>query len=127
MVSLKPGDRVDVRIRDNVIVKPIEKYDKIKSLEIVSADSFGYYLFVPHYLYLNGSSVADAHRCKKMSINLRFVDEQIIYIVEALIAKSEPQDGMCCGHCQDHVLMAAANQPDGKTFICWACRNNRWR
>jgi hypothetical protein len=127
MVSLKPGDRVDVRIKDNVIVKPTEKYDKIKSLEIVATDNFGYFLFVPHYIYLKGSCIADALRCKKMSINPRFVNEQVIYIFENLIVKAEPQDGMCCDHCQDHVLMAQANQLDGKTFICWACRNNRWR
>ncbi len=36
-------------------------------------------------------------------------------------------DGAQCLKCKDYFYLAEANQPDGETFICRACKLNPWR
>lgn len=127
MVNLKSGDRVDCRIKDRVIVGPYDAHDEIKTFEIVSTDNYGYYLFVPRYIHINGSKTTDIFRCRQIGIEERFADEQIVYITESMVSGVSKQDGMRCERCKDYVLMAAANQPDGITFKCYSCRFNPYR
>jgi hypothetical protein len=127
MVRLKEGDRVDCRIKNGKIVGPHDGHDEIKTFEIVSTDNFGYYLFVPHYIHLYGTNLIDAFRCRKLSIDARFIDEQTIYITENMVISVSKQDGISCSRCKDFFRMAAPNQPDGKTMICWGCRDNPYR
>lgn len=127
MGDLKSGDCVVCHLHDGVIVAPSDPYQTMDEFVIVSTDSYGYYLYVPSYIHLNGSSLADSARCQKLSIERRFIDEQIVYITAGLVCKEVKRDGARCARCTDFVLMAEANQSDGKTFICQSCRTNKYR
>lgn len=127
MGQLKPGDRVDCRIKSNIIVGPYKKYDEVRTFEIVSCDSSGYYLYVPVYIILMDSIKADSYLCRTLNINLKFVDEQIVLIAESKICNIHAVlDGMTCVRCKEFYNMAQANQEDG-SMICWQCRNYRYR
>lgn len=39
------------------------------------------------------------------------------------VAKSTAYNGLNCSKCSTHYGWAEPNQPDGKTLICWSCRN----
>jgi hypothetical protein len=128
MVSLKEGDSVQCRIKNGAIVdSSVLDYEMIQSFEIVSFDLYGYYLFVPRYIYLSTSVTTDINRCKKLDIDLRFADEQIVYIFEGMICGNSKRDGAKCARCTDFVLMAEPNQQDKKTFICFSCRSSPYR
>jgi hypothetical protein len=126
MTDLKVGDYVVCHLSDGVIVAPSDGFQLVEEFVIVSTDSYGYYLYVPSYIHLNGSSLADSARCHKLGIEYRFVDEQIVYITAGLVCKEIKRDGSRCARCTDFVLMATPNQDDG-TFCCRSCRENRWR
>src|SRR5258708_40122130 len=111
MVRLNEGDKVDCHIKDGAIVSPGEEYDEMKTFEIVSTDNFGYYLYVPHYIYLRGTSTADVYKCRNLGIDSRFLDEQVVYITEGMVGGISRQDGMCCFRCKDFFRMAEVNQP----------------
>ncbi len=123
MAQLKPGDRVDCRVKEASIVSPYRDYDEIITFEVVAIDKYGYYLFVPAYRSIKGSVVADRYRCKALNIDKRFLDENIVYIQESQIYKiSAVLDGARCVKCLEFFPMASPNQGDG-TLICWNCRN----
>lgn len=127
MVRLNAGDRVDCRVKSNTIVSPYKEYDEVRTFEIVATDNLGYYLYVPHYLFLKGSIKADQYRCRSLGIDKRFLDEQIVYIQENLVSRvSGILDGMSCAICHEFFSMAAPNQDDG-TLICHSCRRNPYR
>lgn len=127
MVKLKPGDKVECKVKGIVIVSPYRSYDEIRTFEIVSTDIYGYYLFVPVYILIEGSIRADVYRCKQLYIDLKFLDENIAYIDENMVYQvSARLDGMTCSRCKEFCHMAAPNQFDD-TMICWSCRNNRYR
>lgn len=127
MARLRPGDRVDCRIKSATIVSPYKNYDEIKTFEVVAADEHGYYLYVPHYYYLKGTKVADQYQCKALGINKKFLDENIIYIqTNQIYAVQQMLDGMFCKICHEFYRYAEANQEDD-TLICFACRANPYR
>lgn len=127
MDELKPGDRVDCCIRFSSIVSPYRQHDEVRTFEIVATDEFGYYLFVPGYIYIKGSVKADSFQCKVLGINPRFLNEQIIYIQDNLINNVHSvMDGATCSRCKEFYTMAEANQDDG-TMICWSCRKDPYR
>jgi hypothetical protein len=127
MAKLKPGDRVDCRVKQAAIVSPYKDYDEIKTFEIVAVDKHGYYLYVPSYYSLKTSVKADKSQCKHLGIDKKFLDENIVYIQENMIARiNSILDGMVCSKCKDFFQMASPNQPDG-TLICYACRFNPYR
>jgi len=124
MANLKPGDRVDVRVRECSIVGPYMDCDEIKTLEIVAKDHLGYYLYVPSYYHIKGKVIADQYQSKKLGINKKFVGEYIVYAQESVIYKvNYILDGQTCAKCAEFCRMASPNQEDG-TMICWACRAN---
>ena len=55
MAKIKPGDRIDCRVKEAEIVSPYQAYDKIITFEIVAVDAHGYYLYVPSYISLKES------------------------------------------------------------------------
>lgn len=60
MAQLKPGDRVACLLREYKIVSPYETYyESITTFEIVANDNAGYFLFVPGFLFLKESIIAD--------------------------------------------------------------------
>lgn len=127
MANLKPGDRVDCRLKNAIIVSPYKEYDEVLTFEIVATDKYGYYLYVPSYYFVKGTFKADTYQCKNLVIEKRFLDTEIVYIQENLIDKvSAILDGLRCKKCQDFFVMATPNQEDG-TLICWSCRNNPYR
>lgn len=127
MTRLKPGDRVDCRVKASTIVSPYKNYDEIKTFEIVATDNHGYYLYVPHYYALKGTSVANKYRCNALGIDKKFLDENIVYIQENMVAHVHDKlDGISCRICREFFQYAAPNQPDG-SLICYSCRRNPYR
>jgi hypothetical protein len=127
MTKLKPGDRVDCRVKTATIVSPYRNYDEVKTFEIVAKDDHGYYLYVPHYYALKGTIVADVYCCKRLGIDKRFLNENIIHIQENMIANIRSRlDGMVCSICKEFYPFASGNQKDG-TLICYSCRQNPYR
>lgn len=127
MTKLKPGDRVDCRVKASTIVSPYKSYDEIKTFEIIATDDHGFYLYVPHYYGIKGTFRADNYQCKALGIDKRFLDEEAIYIQGNMIAAMcQALDGMPCKICKEFYQYAEANQPD-ETLICYACRQNPYR
>lgn len=127
MVRLKPGDRIDCRVKSYTIVNSYSSYDEVRTFEIVATADQAYYLYVPHYYFLKETIVADHARCQKLGIDKKFLDENIIYIQEGMICNTPfRMDGMRCCKCSDFYSYASANQPDG-TLVCYSCRSSPYR
>jgi hypothetical protein len=124
MTRLKPGDRIDCRVKSATIVSPYNSYDEIKTFEIIATDDNGYYLYVPHYYYLKGTGIADSYRCKTLKIDSKFLNENMVYIKENLVAAVQTKlDGMFCKICKEFYPYSEPNQRDG-SLICFSCRGN---
>src|ERR1700690_940899 len=122
MVKLKAGDRVSCKIYQSMIVDKDHKYDTIRTFEIIATDDCGIFLFVPQYIYLQGSSRIDLSRCQKLGVRPQFHDEMSIYILDNMVASVRQQmDGMLCKKCLQFFDYATANQEDG-SLICFSCR-----
>lgn len=127
MAKLKPGDRVDCRVKQAELVSPYKDFDEVKTFEIIAKDKYGYYLFVPVYYYLKGTTIADKHFCSQLNVDKKFIGENVIYIQGNMIFRVDSiLDGMICAKCREFHHMAEANRPDG-TLICWSCRSNPYR
>lgn len=127
MVNLSPGDKVDVRIKSSLIISPYMDYDEIKTFEIIAKDKYGYYVYVPPYIYLKDTSTVDSYQCKELHIDPKFIGSEFIYISENVICRiNSVLDGISCSRCKEFFHMAQANQPDG-TLICWSCKMNPYR
>jgi hypothetical protein len=125
MAKLKTGDIVSCAVRSGVIVSSYGKYDEIRSFVIVAVcDNYGYYLYVPYLERLNNSEKADEYKCKSLNIDVKYLDEQIVYVTSSLIASVVfRDDSLKCKKCKQPFTYAEPNQPDG-TFICYGCRQN---
>jgi len=123
-MRLKAGDTISCMVKASAIVSPYGSYDETCSFVIVAKDSEGYYLFVPCYQNLKNSVVADRYFCKKMLIDKRYLNENVVYISEKMIASIIKRDeGLNCANCREFVKWAEPNQEDG-TFVCYGCRLN---
>ena len=123
MTKLKPGDRVNCKVKAGVIVSPYSgDNDEIKEFEIIGKDNYGYYLYIPRYFYIKGGIIADKETCNFLHIQSKYLGEQIIFIQESLVFTIvNIVDGCTCFKCKEFYHMAEPNQPDG-TLICWQCR-----
>jgi len=127
MSRLKPGDTISCMLKGSAIVSPYGSYDETCSFVIVAKDNEGYYLFVPCYQNLKNSVVADQYKCKTLQIDKKYLNENIVYISEKMIASVVKQDeGLNCAVCKEFTRFAEANQKDN-TFICYGCRLNPYR
>lgn len=127
MTKLKPGDRVDCRVKASTIVSPYKSYDEIKTFEIVATDNHGFYLYVPHYYGLKCTSIADKYQCKALGIDQKFLDSEIIYVRGNMIAAvHETLDGLSCKICREFYQYSTGNQVDG-SLICFSCRQNPYK
>ena len=127
MAKLKPGDRVDCRVKQAALVNPYKDYDEVRTFEIIAKDKYGYYLFVPQYYYLKGTTVVDKYFCNQLNVDKKYIGENVIYIQGNMIFRVDSVlDGMNCAKCREFHHMAEPNQPDG-TLICWSCRSNPYR
>jgi hypothetical protein len=126
-VSLKRGDKVEVHLKENEIVNRYRIFDEARVFEIVATDNEGYCLYVPHYLFVKETIVADITRCLRLEIDPKFLNENIVYVLEDfVISVKSILDGMSCKICQDFFAYAEGNQEDG-SLICFSCRSNPWR
>ena len=127
MSNLNSGDTISCRIKESVIVGPYESYDDTKSFIIVSKDEYGYYLFVPIYINLKDSVIADQYRCRKLQIDKKYLNENIVYVLHKNICSIDKRDeGLNCKSCNEFTRFAASNQCDG-SFMCYNCRSNPYR
>ena len=127
MPKLKPGDTVSCKVKASVIVNAYKSYDEIHSFVIVAVDDEGYYIFVPIYLNLKESLVADQYRCRSLQIDKKYLNENIIHITERMIASIVTQDeGMNCKICKEFTRFAGPNQTDN-SFVCYGCKSNPYR
>lgn len=123
-MKLKVGDTISCRIRESAIVNSYTDYDEIRTFVIIAEDDDGWFLHVPHYYCLKDCLTVDQYRCRKMKIEKRFLDEEMVYIQESMIASIERrQDGINCCKCNEFYFYAVANQEDG-TLICYECRRS---
>lgn len=124
MTKLKPGDRITCKVKNDVIVSPYAgDHDEVRTFEIIGKDPYGYYLFIPAWMYLRDTASIDQDACDFLQIDDKYIGEEIIYIQESMICRVNSQiDGCACKQCKEFYHMAEPNQKDG-TMICWQCRN----
>lgn len=123
MVKLKPGDRVNCRLKESKVINPFDpNFDDEKTFEIIGISDKGYYLFVPDYISITDSYKVARYDIKDMGIDIKYVGEYCICIPEKMIYKVQyVQDGIACKLCKEFYHYASPNQSDG-TLICWSCR-----
>lgn len=127
MAKFRLGDIVSCRILASVLVGPYAEYDEVQSFAIIGKDDHGYYLFVPHYLFMKDTLIADRYRCHSLKISEKFVGEEMVYALESLLLGVERKlDGLLCRNCNELVAYAASNREDGG-FVCFSCARNPWR
>lgn len=127
MPLLKPGDRVNCRIKSSSIISPYRNYDEIKTFEVVAVDNNGCWLYIPHYYQLKETVIADKYRCKTLQINNKFLNENIVFIQENMISSiKNVLEGQYCVFCGEFYAYAEGNQPDG-ALICFCCKQNPYR
>lgn len=126
MGKLKPGDRVLCKIKSGQVINAYaDDWDDKAVFEIVSVDNRGYYIYIPHYMFIKGGLKVNEHNQKTHHIDKRFIGEIILYITENSIVNVEScADGLTCDKCKEFYPMA---QTDKKVFICWVCRNYPYR
>ena len=122
MAKLKPGDRVDCRIKDHVIIDPYEDdFRETRTVEIIGTDYNGYFLFAPDYFNLKETIRIDPHEAKDHHIDDRFLGERMVYIKEGMISQiNYVFDGMYCSECKKYFLQVISNTYNNG-FICWEC------
>lgn len=127
MGPLKPGDRVDCRVKASIIVSPYKDCDEVFTFEIVALDKYGFYVYVPPYITIKGTSKADKSQCKALGIDKRFLDCDILFVQSSMIFQVHSVlDGLTCLKCNEFYNMAEPNQEDG-SFKCWTCRTYPYR
>lgn len=126
MVSLKPGDRVVIKLKEDKLTNPYDdEFHSTKILEVIATGNNGYYLFVPHYMFVHGTFTADKYKCREMPLPIKYLGEELLFVSESQIYKVfSILKGMICSCCAEFYEYAIANQLDG-SLICWSCRNRR--
>ncbi len=126
MGKLKPGDRVACKIRSGQIINAYANdWDEKLTFEIVALDQRGYYIYIPHYIYVKGGLTVTEYNRKSYGIDKRFLGETILYIAENAIVNVESRaDGLTCVNCKEFYPMAECGD---FVFICWLCRNYPYR
>jgi hypothetical protein len=124
MASLKPGDRINCRIKEGVVVSAYRGYDEIRTFEILAPGDYGWHIYVPQYICIRNSMTVDIGHCKRLGVDPRFLGEQMAHVSESMICDViQRLDGMACTICKTFCAYAASNQEDS-TFICFTCRQN---
>jgi hypothetical protein len=125
-MKLKPGDRVSCKVKScQVINAYADDWDDKFTFEVVSIDNRGYYIYIPHYIYIKGCLKVNEYNLKTYEINKRFIGENILYILENSIIQIEiKSDGLVCTRCKEFSALAECKD---SAFICWACRTYPYR
>lgn len=123
MSRLKIGDRIDCRIKSQLIVSPYADYDEVRTFEVIGITSRGYYLYVPPNVYLKDAIRIDEYNFDDLGVHPRFIEDETIFVPDKMIYKvSARLDGCHCDQCDEFYSYAEPNQPNG-TLICFSCRN----
>lgn len=127
-MKLNPGDKIDCLIKNSSIVSPYSNdYDNILTFEIIAKDNNGYFIYIPHYIYINNSIKIDSLLASQLNINSKFINEYLMFIKSSLIYNVKSVvDGVHCANCKEFFYMAEPNQPNN-TLICWSCKSNPYR
>ena len=123
MAKLKAGDLGSCAVKDGVIVNSYSDFNDVLDFQIIATVEYGgYYIYVPHYIFIKNTVKLDKYTAKKKGIDSRYVDENFIFIAETEIYKiKKVLDGCYCCKCDKFYDKSEPNQPDG-TLICWSCR-----
>ena len=125
MADPKPGDTVVCRFKDGAIVSCYSAYDATYHFQVIASDYWGFYVYVPDYLGLSGSSKIDYSTATHLNIKPHFVGCKMLYIRESQIASVRPLDGCVCSRCNEFFAQAQANE--GESFMCFLCRTYKYR
>ena len=127
MVKLKPGDKVNCLLKNNTIVSSYSDFDQEITFEIVALNDKGYFLYIPPYLYIRGSYLLTEPVARRMDVNKKFIDIQVVHIIPDMICKVHSiLDGCQCVNCEEFFEQAAPNQED-LSFVCFLCRTYVYR
>jgi hypothetical protein len=128
MPRLKIGTCIICRLREKTVINPYTSdYDQEASFDIIASDNLGYYLYIPPYTFIKGSVRADSFLLKQLSLNKKYLGDEILYIREGFVYKVKSEvDGCTCDRCKDFFHQAAPNQ-DNDGFLCWSCRADPYR
>ncbi len=128
MAAYRVADEVLCRINNGEIVSAKDKYETTDVFEIVCVvDEAEYLIYVPTRHNFKCQLHLDSYNFKKFNIISRFLDSNILLIHEDKVARLYRRaDGEACVRCHEFKQMAASNQADG-SFLCYACRFNRYR
>ena len=121
--SLNRGDRIVCKVRESAIVEAYTKdFDEKRVFEIIGTSYQGWYLYVPSYIVIKGSSLITKKNYQSLGINAKYIGEETVFITSSFVVKVEQiLTGMLCKSCGEHFDYAEPNQPDG-TLVCWYCR-----
>jgi hypothetical protein len=123
------GDRVVCQIRDHSIVSMYDtEYDQKSVFEIIAFCEEGYLVYVPHDMLLRGTTKIRRDNYKQLRVSKKFIDDEVCYISDyKILSVHSVADGMICARCEEFVSMSGPNQPDKVTFICYLCKENKFR
>jgi len=120
---LKPGDTIICHVRDLQIISPYAEYYDSFTFEILSSDNTGYFVYVPDYIVLKGTTKIDKNNIRALGINKKFIGCFVVYVPDSVIVCVKTiLDGEVCKECNEFYHQAEPNQEDG-SMICWNCKN----
>jgi hypothetical protein len=124
MEFISVGDRINCRIKNGLIINPYDNnYDDIYTFDVIGKDSEGYYLYVPHYLYIKYAYIIEPQQCNYLKIHKKFINQNVLFITENMIDKVQSKiDGCFCINCGLFCYMAEPNSYDN-SLTCWECKN----
>jgi hypothetical protein len=126
MATLRPGDTVKCRVKDNMLVSCYSSFDAEVSLQIIAVDEDGHYVYIPDHLSIKETFEVDAYTARVFGIRSIFIGSRAIYILPSYVAEIQTKlDGMVCNKCSEFFSFAEANQEDD-SFVCFTCRNYFW-
>jgi hypothetical protein len=126
MATLRPGDVVKCRTKDNLLVSCYSGFDAEVSLQIIAVDEDGHYVYIPDYLAIKETFEVDAYTARVFGIKNTFIGSRAIYILPSYVVGVQTRlDGMTCAKCSEFFRYAEANQED-ESFVCFTCRNYYW-
>ena len=63
--------------KSNIIINAYSSnFEEIKTFEIVAANQTGYFIYVPHYIFLKDTILLDQFNYKKYNISSKFLGEK---------------------------------------------------
>lgn len=128
MARLKQGDRVLCKLSLGKLVNSYSSdFDETQDFVIIGLDNQGYCIYVPSYFQLNGTCVVEHSDCRSYKIDTKYLGENMYYIIDSQIFSIySKMDGCVCLKCKEFHYQASSNQENGE-FICWLCRNYKYR